>query len=119
MRFASPIVAAVAFILGASAIAQQPVFDPGDGVSLPIVVKEVRAQYTQQALAAKIQGTVMLKSVVLQDGTVGDVEVEQSLDQELDQQAVNAMKQWEFKPGTKDGKPVAVRVHCEMTFTLK
>ena len=29
------------------------------------------------------------------------------------------MKQWEFKPGMKDGKAVAVRVHVEMTFTLK
>jgi outer membrane biosynthesis protein TonB len=29
------------------------------------------------------------------------------------------MKQWQFKPGTKDGKPVAVRIHVEMTFTLK
>jgi hypothetical protein len=29
------------------------------------------------------------------------------------------MKQWEFKPAMKDGKPVAVRVHVEMTFSLK
>jgi TonB family protein len=37
----------------------------------------------------------------------------------LDQQAVDAARQWTFKPGTKDGKPVAVRVHIELTFTLK
>ena len=29
------------------------------------------------------------------------------------------MKQWEFKPGMKDGKPVAVRVQVVMNFTLK
>ena len=37
----------------------------------------------------------------------------------LDAQAVNAMKQWLFKPGSKDGKPVPVRVSVEMTFRLK
>ena len=37
----------------------------------------------------------------------------------LDEQAVAAAKRWEFKPGTKDGKPVAVRVTLEMSFTLK
>ena len=37
----------------------------------------------------------------------------------LDTQAVEAVRQWLFKPGTKEGKPVAVRVALEMTFTLK
>jgi protein TonB len=87
---------------------------------LPIVVKEVRPQYTMTAQAKKIQGTVLLRAVVLENGRVGDdVEVLKSLDAELDQQAVAALKQWEFKPGTRDGKPVAVRISCELTFTLK
>lgn len=37
----------------------------------------------------------------------------------LDEQAVNALKQWEFKPGMKDGKPVAVRIYVQSRFTLK
>ena len=37
----------------------------------------------------------------------------------LDQQAVDNLKGWRFKPGTKDGKPVAVRVHVDVEFTLK
>ena len=47
--------------------------------------------------------------------------VTESLDTEygLDQQALEAVKQWEFRPGTKDGKPVAVRVHIELTFRRK
>jgi protein TonB len=62
-----------------------------------------------------------LDTVVLADGTVGDVRVARSLDavNGLDRQAVKAMKQWRFKPGLKDGKPVAVRVQVEMSFTLK
>jgi protein TonB len=94
---------------------------PGNGVTAPTVVKRVNPEYTQEALAERIEGVVGLSIVVRPDGLVGDVEVTKSLDSlhGLDQQAVKAMKQWEFKPGTKDGKPVAVRVDVQMTFTLK
>jgi bla regulator protein blaR1 len=94
---------------------------PGDGVTLPKVLREVRPDYTSAALAAKIQGSVMMSIVVLAGGTVGDVTVIQSLDREfgLDDQAVKAVRQWTFEPGKKDGKPVPVQVTVEMTFTLK
>jgi TonB family protein len=69
----------------------------------------------------RIEGKVGLDVVVLSDGKVGDVTVVQSLDKiyGLDDNAVKAMKQWEFKPGMKDGKAVAVRIHVDMAFTLK
>ena len=100
----------------------QEVLNPGNGVTLPIVVHEVKPDYTAEAKAAHIQGNVLLDTVVLTDGSVGDVKVARSLDNNmygLDQQAVNAAKQWTFKPGTKDGKAVAVRVQIELRFTLK
>jgi TonB family protein len=97
------------------------VFVPGDGVTLPVPVTSVRAEYTQQALNARIEGSVLLECVVRADGTVADIRVVRSLDSVygLDTQAVNALAQWTFKPGTKDGKPVAVRVQINTTFTLK
>jgi TonB family protein len=69
----------------------------------------------------RIEGNVGLEAVVKSDGKVGEVKVVQSLDKfyGLDDNAVQAMKQWEFKPGMKDGKAVAVRIHVDMTFTLK
>jgi TonB family protein len=87
----------------------------------PVVVKEVKPVYTREAREAGIQGMVYLSAVVLKNGTVGDVDVTQSLDKKygLDEQAVKAVKRWSFKPGTKDGKPVAVRVDIQMSFTLK
>jgi protein TonB len=106
-------------VVGVTAVAQQEVYDPGNGVTLPVVVKEVRPAHTPRAIAAQIQGSVLLRAVVLADGSVGDVEVVKSLDPELDEQASTALKQWEFKPGTRAGTPVAVRIHCELTFTLK
>ncbi len=90
------------------------------GVSLPRVIREVRPNYTAEAIAARIQGTVLMTAVVLADGTVGDVTVTRSLDTVygLDAQAVSAVKQWLFILGMKDGRPVAVRVTIELTFTL-
>ena len=99
--------------------AESRVYKPGDGVSAPILVKEVKPQYTVEAKKAKIQGTVTLECVVKTDGTVGEVEVITSLDAGLEQEAIKAVKQWRFEPGTKDGKPVPVLITLEMTFTLR
>jgi len=89
--------------------------------SMPTVVREVKPDYTAEAKQRGIQGTVELSVVVNDDGTVGEVKVTRSLDDKygLDEQAVIAMKKWQFKPGTKDGKPVAVEVTVEMSFRLK
>jgi TonB family protein len=101
--------------------AGQHVYDPGNGVSLPVVIKEVRPVYTPEAMAAKLEGTVAMECVVRPDGTVNDITIARSLDATygLDDQAVKALEEWRFKPGQKAGEPVAVRVTIEMTFTLK
>jgi protein TonB len=102
--------------------AQDRVYTPNDsGVVLPAVTKQVKAEYTREAMQNRIEGTVTLSTVVKADGTVGDVTVTESLDSVygLDKEAVKAMKQYEFKPGTKDGKPVAVRVAVQMKFSLQ
>jgi TonB family protein len=101
--------------------AGQHVYDPGNGVSLPVVIKEVRPVYTPEAMAAKLEGTVAMECVVRPDGTVNDITIARSLDATygLDDQAVKALAEWRFKPGQKAGEPVAVRVTIEMTFTLK
>jgi TonB family protein len=90
-------------------------------VTLPALEYEVKPQYTPAAMAAGIEGSVLLQAIVLADGTVGEVTVVESLDEEhgLDEQAVEALRQWRFRPGTKDGQPVAVEIAVEMTFTLK
>jgi len=92
-----------------------------DGVTLPAPIRQVRPEYTPAAMAAGIEGRVLMEVVVHADGSVGDVAVVRSLDSVLglDQQAVAALKQWTWTPGTKDGKPDRVAVSVEMTFTLK
>ena len=110
-------------LMAASAAAQDSaVYDSKDaGVTLPQPTRQVKAQYTAEAMRQMIEGDVLLRVVVKADGSVGAVDVKESLDAVygLDENAVKAMKEWTFKPGTKDGKPVGVRVDVKMKFTLK
>jgi protein TonB len=97
------------------------VYRPGSGVTLPRVLREVKPQYTSDAMRAKVQGTVLLQCVVKSDGSVGDVQVVRSLDSAfgLDQEAIKAARQWRFAPGMRLGEPVPVLVTIELTFTLR
>ena len=119
MKSASLVLAAALLVhapLVVSAAAQER---PSKDVRMPTVVREYKPSYPDSAKAKGIRGSVELEVVVKKDGTVGDVKVKKSLDAELDEEAVKAMKKWEFKPGTKDGKAVDVLVDVEMTFNLK
>lgn len=95
---------------------------PGHGrVSSPRLIRKVDPEYTSAAMYAKLQGTVVLEAVVLSDGTVGDVRIVRSLDSAfgLDLNAIKAVRQWRFVPGSQYGTPVAVIVTIELTFTLR
>ncbi len=88
----------------------QEVYQPGNGVSLPVVVKEV------QPPVGDIAATVMLDCVVREDGSVSDIEVRTSAEPTLNQSAIDTLRQWNFKPGMKAGVPVAVSIHVELNF---
>ena len=95
----------------------------GDGVTAPQLLREVKPAYTVDAMRAKIQGRVELDVLVLPDGSVDArrIRIVRSLDSTfgLDAQAIEAVKQWRFRPGTFNNRPAAVRVRVELTFTLR
>jgi TonB family protein len=99
------------------------VYDIGNGVTSPVLVREVKPNYTGEAMRAKLQGIVEMEAVVMPDGTVDpkSIRITRSLDANLglDQQAIIAVKQWRFRPGLYKGQPVPVRVNVELTFTLR
>jgi TonB family protein len=97
------------------------VYQPGNGVSLPRILREVKPQYTSDAMRAKIQGAVLLQCTVRPDGSVTDIQVMRSLDPRfgLDEEAIKAARQWRFAPGTRMGQPVSVQITIELTFTLR
>jgi TonB family protein len=90
-------------------------------VAPPTLLQQVPAVYTTAAARARIVGRVELDAVVLPDGTVGQVRVVKSLDKAngLDDQAMGAAREWRFKPGTLDGKPVPMIVGIVLSFSLR
>ena len=94
------------------------VFRVGGGVSAPEIVYKIDPEYSEQARKAKYQGTVVLSLVVQRDGSVRDIKIVQSLGLGLDEKAMEAVKQWRFRPGMKAGQAVDVAAMIEVTFRL-
>lgn len=90
------------------------------GVVAPRPIRRATPGYTGPAMRARIQGTVWVQGIVEIDGTLSDVRVVRSLDQQfgLDEEALNAARRWRFAPGTKDGQPVRVVVTIEIEFRI-
>lgn len=96
-------------------------YRPGSGVSFPTLIRQEQPKYTSEAMRAKVQGSVELEAVILENGTVGEVRIMKSLDKVfgLDQEAITAAKKWLFRPGIgPDGKPVATIVTLILEFRL-
>jgi TonB family protein len=107
-------------VIGPVALAGQQVYRIGDpGVIAPVAVSQARAHYTMSARERGVEGNVRMEAVVGEDGTVTDVRVSLPLDDDLDGQAVEAVKRWTFRPGTKAGQPVPVEVTLVIRFTLR
>jgi protein TonB len=96
-------------------------YRPGSGVTMPVVLKEVKPQYTSDAMRARLQGSVLLQCVIGPDGTVGQVRVLRSLDDMfgLDLEAIKAARQWRFRPSTRLGEPVSTVVTIQLDFALR
>lgn len=95
-------------------------YEPGNGVDNPVLIRKIDPKYTSEAMRAKITGEVWLDVIVQTNGTVKVLKIAKSLDKTfgLDQAAIEASKEWLFKPGTLKGQAVPVRVVLIMEFRL-
>jgi len=87
-------------------------------ITPPTVLSRVEPQYSEEARRARCHGTVALEAVVKRDGTVDILRVVRGLGFGLDENAVQALKQWRFKPGTKN-VPIDVALNIEVNFNLR
>ena len=97
------------------------VYREGNGVSSPVLIRELKPNYTGEAMRARIQGIVTVEAVVMTDGSVGEAHIIRSLDQQfgLDKEALKTVKQWRFRPGMLKGQAVPVLIQIELSFTLR
>jgi periplasmic protein TonB len=94
-------------------------YRPGSGVEPPRLLREVKADYTDEARRRSISGDVVLEIVVRSDGSVGEVKMLQGLGAGLDQRAIQAVRQWRFDPARRKGVPVDVLVEVAVEFMLR
>jgi protein TonB len=94
-------------------------FRPGSGIAPPRLLSEVKPDYTEEARRRGLEGEVVLEIVVRRDGRVGDVRVMKGLGAGLDQQAVQAVRRWQFAAATRKGRPVDVIVEVAVEFQLR
>jgi protein TonB len=90
----------------------------GRGVTPPQLVYKVEPEFSEEARKTKHQGVVVLTIEVDASGNVGHVRVRQSLGLGLDENAIQAVSHWRFRPAILDGKPVATEATVEVNFQL-
>ncbi|MGA7237975.1 MAG: TonB family protein [Bryobacteraceae bacterium] len=84
----------------------------------PSLLFRLEPEYSGEARKAKLQGQITLSLIVEPDGKVSGMRIVRPLGMGLDEQAIGAVMQWRFKPGTKDGKPVRVAAQVTVNFRL-
>ena len=95
------------------------IYRVGNGVSAPRVIHKVEPIYSDEARAARYQGTVVLEAIIQKDGSVEIARVVRSLGFGLDEKAIEALSQWRFEPAKLNGEPVSVALNIEVNFNLR
>ncbi len=91
----------------------------GGGVSAPVALNNVEAEFSDEARRAKYQGVCLISLIVDAQGNPQNPRVIRALGMGLDEKALEAVRQYKFRPAMKDGKtPVAVMITVEVNFRL-
>lgn len=90
----------------------------GGGVTAPVLLSKIEPEFSEEARKAKLQGTVVLVAEIDTEGRVRRMRIVRNLGLGLDEKAMEAVNQWKFRPGLKNGKPAVVAAVIEVTFRL-
>lgn len=93
-------------------------FKVGGGVTAPIPINSPEPEFSDEARRAKYQGVVVVTLIVDAQGNPQQIKIERPLGMGLDEKALEAARQYKFKPATFQGKPVAVRIGLEINFHI-
>jgi protein TonB len=81
------------------------------------LIRRVQPEYPALARMARVQGTVVIHAIVSKDGTIGHLQVI-SGPPLLVQAAIDAVRQWRYRPYFLNGEPVEVDTQVTVNFTL-
>jgi TonB family protein len=101
-----------------AAVPAAAVYKSGGDVSAPRMTSHVGPEYSEEARANKLQGSIQVSLVVDVTGAPTQIAILHPLGMGLDEKAIEAISQWKFTPGQKNGSPVPVFTQVEVTFHL-
>jgi TonB family protein len=122
-----PPVAPSAVPIVAPPIGPDVAFTPADGLALagergithPVCLQCPPALYSYPAMMKRVQGNVTIDAIISKDGWVSDVKILGSLRSDLDEQAMKAVRTWQWKPAQDaNGNPVIAHQTVVITFRL-
>jgi periplasmic protein TonB len=89
------------------------------GVTQGMIIHRVNPTYPQMAKIARVQGPVVLAAIIGKDGAIQNLHVVSSASPLLNQSAIDAVKQWRYRPYILNGEPVEVDTQITVNFTLQ
>jgi periplasmic protein TonB len=90
----------------------------GGGVSAPQLIYQVEPEFSEEARKAKVAGNVLVNLWVDTNGLPSHVRVIRGVGMGLDEKAVEAVRQYKFRPAMENGKPVLVELNVEVNFQI-
>jgi protein TonB len=85
----------------------------------PQLLFRITPRYTESARRAHREGVVVVQATIDRTGAVTDVRLMKALGLGLDEEAMNAVRQWRYTPATLAGRPVPVFFQLTVTFTIR
>lgn len=90
----------------------------GGGVSAPQIIHSIQPEFTQEAREANLQGNVAIQLIVDAQGNPQNIRITRHLGMGLDEKAIEAARQYKFRPAIYQGHPVAVQIVIDVDFHL-
>jgi TonB family protein len=88
-------------------------------ITHPVLIEKINPKYPPEAREERLMGTVIVRTVITEEGIVDAIEVVESDDARFSEAAVEAIDQWRFEPALCDGMPVGVYYHLTVNFRLE
>ena len=91
---------------------------PSQELQAPHAMRKVDPAYPPALVSAKIEGEVVLYAIIRRDGSVDSIQVLKHLDPQLDQNAMEALARWQFRPAERSGTPVEIEAVVRIPFRI-
>lgn len=94
------------------------VYHVGGGVAAPKLIYQVDPEFSEEARKAKFSGNVEVYLIVDEQGNPTHIRIARGVGMGLDEKAIDAVRQYKFKPATQNGKPVKVDIYVDVNFQI-